>query len=254
MGPPLLVAILAATTCLALDHTLWQGKAGPFYSRVVVWDAAELTEPNLRLFYQQLSRELRENRAWTVDVFIDKNDAERELHGLMATEGDYDWWLNLYNRFGRTLLPMAEIQSYGNNAVLRLRDSAGKCSETVLSGDNFLRANVDNAKFEVLKIYYRSLPPHTEPRPGDETMISVYVRSSPFPTVEQARAFSQLMEERFQQKRVMVIFRADAFFLTDGAFPIMYRFDRAATPPSREEYAHSKTMYCFCDQPGLPCR
>jgi hypothetical protein len=248
------MAMLAATSGVARDRTLWEGRAGPFYSRAVVWDAVELTEPNLRSFYLRSSQEMRGNRAWTLDVFIDRDDAERELHGLMVTDKGYDWWLDLYDKFGRKLLPMAEIQGYADNAVLRLRDSNGACSQTTLSGEDFLRAQVSGIKFEILKIYYRSLPPHTMPSPGDEAMISIYVRSSSYPTVEQAREFSRLMGKRFQEKRVMVIFRTDAFFLTDGAFPIMYRFDPSATPPGRAEYEHSKTMYCFCDQPGITCR
>jgi len=254
MGRLLVIAMLGATACLALDRTLWEGKAGPFYSRVVVWDASEFTDTNLRLFYRRLSRELKGNRAWTVDVFIDRDDAAREVSGKMVTEKGYDWWLDLYNKFGRKLLPMAEISSYSGSAVLRLRDNTGACSEIVLSGHDFLRASVGDVKFEILKVYYGSLPPHTEPREGDEAMVSIYVRSSSFPSAEQAREFSLLMEKRFQQKRITVLFRTDAFFLTDIKFPVMYRFDPAAAPPSREEYQQSKTMYCFCDQPGIPCR
>jgi hypothetical protein len=251
---PLVIMVLTATFCLAVDQALWEGKTGPFYSSAVVWSGAKLTEPNLRLFYMQLSQRLRENRAWTADVFVDQNDGFREYYGLIATEANYKRWADLYTRFGRKLLPMAEIQSSGGDAVLRLRDDAGVCSETVFSGRDFLRANVNKVQFEILKIYYRSLPPHTKATPGDEAMISVYVRASTLPTAEQAREFSVSMQRRFLQRRVMVKFRADAFFLTDGMFPIMYRFDPRATPPSQEEYEKSKTLYCFCDQPGIPCR
>jgi hypothetical protein len=250
----LVIVMLAATPCPALGQTLREGKAGPFYSRAALWHATDLTEANLRSLYQQLSRELREYRAWTVDVFIDRGDAAREVSGMMVTDKGYDWWLDLYNEFGRRLLPMAEIQSSGEDAVLRVRDSAGICSEVVLSGNNFLRARVNNIEFEILKIFYGSLPPHTEPTPGDESMISVYVRSSAFPSAVQARELTRSLQERFQQKRVMVKFRTDAFFLTDGFFPIMYRFDSAANPPTKDEYEKSKTLYCFCDQPGIPCR
>jgi hypothetical protein len=254
MSRTLVIAVLAATSCLALERTLWIWRAGPFCRRIVVWDAADLTEPNLRSYYQRLSRELRRSRAWTVDVFIDRADAAHEVSGKMVTEKDYDWWLGLYNKYGRKLLPMAEFSGYGADGVLRLRDRYGTCSETVLSGENFLRASVDDVNFEVLQIYYRRLPPNTKPRPGDEAMISVYVRASAFPSVEQARGFSRLVQRRFREKQIIVEFRTDAFFIDDLFFPIMYRFDPAATPPSKEEYKHSKTMACICDEPGIPCR
>jgi hypothetical protein len=254
MRIPLLIAMLAASPSPVLGQTLWEGRTGPFCSRSFLWRAAELTEPNLRSLYQRLSRELDGNRAWTADVFVDRDDAAREVSGKMVTEKGYEWWLDLYNKFWRKLLPMAEILSQGKNGVLRLRDGTGICSETLLSGDNFLRANADHVKFEILKIYYRGLPPHTKPSPGDEAVISIYVRASSYPSAEQAREFSRLTQSRFQQRRIRLIFRADAYFLADLEFPVMYRFDPAATPPSREEYEHSKTMYCFCDQPGIPCR
>jgi len=238
----------------ARGSTLWEYQLGPFYSRSVLWNAPDLTEPNLRTFYQQLSQELRNNRSWTVSVFVDRADAGRESAGLMGTEADYDRWLRLYNEFGRNLFPMAEILAYGNNAVLRLRNGAGVCTEVVLSGDNFLRVKSGGMDFEILEIYFHPLPPSTEPSPGDEAMVTIFVRASAFPDESRAREFSLLMQSRFQQKRVTVAFRADAFFLTDGMFPIMYRFDSTATTPGRDAYQKSKTMYCFCDVPGIPCR
>jgi hypothetical protein len=248
------LALLTTALCPAEKLTLFEGKPGPFLSRVVIWDAAEFTEPNLRVFYRELSHELKGTPAWTVDVFLDRSDATRESLGKLATETDYDRWLRLYTEFGHKLLPMAEILSYQNNAVLRLRDSAGTCSEVVLSGENFLRVQESGVDFEILKILYHSLPPHTQPSSGDEAMISIYVRSSSLPDVAQARDFTLLMHKRFRQNRLMVIFRTDAFFITDSIFPIMYRFDSRAVPPSREQYERSRTMHCFYDQPGLPCR
>ena len=155
---------------------------------------------------------------------------------------------------GVTLLPMAEISKLDDNGVLRLRNSSGASSEILLSGDNFLHTQVRNIDFEILETYYHPLPPHVESSPGDEAMISVYVRASSFPSTKQATAFSLLMQERFHQNRIIVGFRTDAYFLTDGAFPILYRFDPQGTPPSHAEYEQSKTMYCFCDQPEIQCR
>jgi len=85
-------------------------------------------------------------------------------------------------------------------------------------------------------------------------MITVYMRSSMFTSVGQAREFTRLMQERFQEKRIIVTLRIDAFFIDDHDFPVVYPFDPPATPPSKEEYEHSKTMYCFSDQPGIQCR
>jgi hypothetical protein len=248
-----LVALVWLASATAQSSTLWEWKLGPFYTRSVLWDAAELTEPNLRTLYGQLSRELKDNRAWTVEVFTDKADAGHESAGKMVAETDYDRWLGLYNEFGRRLLPMAEILAYEKNAVLRLRNSAGACSEVVLSGENFLRVPMGAVEFEILKISYHPLPPSTEPSSGDEAMVSIYVRSPALPNEDQARQFSLLMQKRLQQKRIIVAFRNDAYFLTDGRFPVVYRFDPTARPPSREQYEQSETMYCFCELPGIQC-
>ena len=96
-----LMMILPARSAPPFGRPFWEQKVGPFYSRVVLWDAADLTERNLRPFYRQLSQELRGYRAWTVRVFVDEGDATRELHGKLATEKGYDWWLDLYNSYGR---------------------------------------------------------------------------------------------------------------------------------------------------------
>ena len=74
----------------------------------MIWNAVDLTDPNLRLLYADLSRELKGRRAWVVDVFVDEGDATRELHGKLRTQTDYSWWLKLYNEFGRHVFPMAE--------------------------------------------------------------------------------------------------------------------------------------------------
>ena len=251
----MLFALMPGVPChAAQESTFSQGSSGPFYGRAVVWDAAMLTEQNLRSYYQPLSKELNAYRAWTVYVFVDKGDASRELHGKLRTEETYDWWLELYNKFGHSLLPMAEFLSFEGNTVLRMRDSAGRCSESVLSGNNFLRLEVDGTKFEILEMYFSALPPHTAASPGDEAMIWLYVRSSVFPSQKQGRDFSLVMRERFRQRRIVIAIRTDSYFLTDGRFPIMYRFDQNSAPPSREEYAQSKTMGCFCDRAEVMCR
>jgi len=252
--PWLVISLLAGASCFsAQDSPLFEGHVGPFYSRTVIWDAGRFTEQNLRSYRKQLSQELKDYRAWTIAVFIDKGDATRELYGKLPTEETYDQWLELYNKFGRRLLPMAEFLTYESNTVLRMRDSSGICSETVLSGDNFLKVRVDDIDFEILKTYFTPLPPHTTVTPGDEAMIWLSVRSSSFPNENQARDFSSLMQKRFQQKRVNVTIRTDSYFITDGRFPILYRFDQDGSPPSREQYEHSRTMYCFCERPGIQC-
>jgi|SRR5271157_1195244 len=255
LGRLALVAVLAAGFCGAQDSSLWEWKTGPFYSRGVLWDIKRLAEPNLRSFYQRMSRELEDYRFWTVGVFTDRDDGMREVSGkLKADELGYDWWVGLYNKFGRKVLPAAEVLGYQGNAVLRLRDSSGTCSEIVLAGDNFLRVHLGGLEFEILKTYYAPLPPHVEPSPGDEAMVFTYVRASSFPNTDQAREFSQLVLHRVQEKRVVVLFRTDDFFIDDNRFPIVYRFDPTTPPPSREQYRQSKTMYCFGDRPGILCR
>ncbi len=247
-------ASMPATPAPVAGQTLWERSDGPFYTRLILWKGSDLTEEKLRLLYVELSQELKDYSAWTVEVFLDQEDATRESHGKLKTEGDYDWWLQLYNEFGRNPLPMAEISTYRENGVLRLRDRRGNSKEIVFAGKNFLRARIQGTDFEILKTYYHPLPPQTESSPGDEAMISIYVRSLSSPSIELAGKFSRLMQARFQQKRIMVAFRTDAYFLTDGGFPIVYRFDRPGTPPSREAYGRSRTIYCFCDIPGIQCR
>jgi hypothetical protein len=247
-------ATLLAAPCLGRGLTVWERRDGPFLSRAVLLDRVDFTEPNLRSFYGELAQQMKGNRGWDVEVFVDRGDLTREIYGKMVTEKGYEWWQELYDKFGRTLLPMAEFFGYGDNAVMRVRDSAGICSEVTLRGHDFLRVHGDGTEFEILKIYYHPLPAHLEPTSGDEAMVSVYVRASRFPTLDEAREFSRTMQQRFRQKRVIVDIRTDSYFITDSTFPILYRFDEKPAPPSREQYERSKTRYCFCDSPGILCR
>ncbi len=246
-------AIPAARPCFAGSSIVWEQRDGPFLSRAVLWEGADFTEPNLRSFYAGFAAEMKPNRAWDVKVFLDRSDLTRELYGKFATDGDYDSWKNLYDKFGRSLLPMAEFLGYGDNAVMRLRDGAGVCSEVVLAGRNFLRMRDDGLVFEILESYYHRLPPNIRPSPGDQAMISVFVRASQFPSVGQARAFSKRLRGYFRQKRVIVAIRTDSYFLLDSGFPILYRFDERPAPPSREQYERVRTMYCFCEHAGILC-
>jgi len=246
--------ILPASPASAPGQTLWEQREGPFYSRSVLWREVDLTESNIRSFYRSLSLELKGTRAWTVSIFVDKGDATRELYGKLATDGDYRWWFALYSKFGRNLMPMAQIYALDANCLLRLRNGGGVSTETILSGENFLRVRFGNVDYEILETYFHPLPPNVAPTLGDGAAVSIYVRASSFPSLEQARKFSLLMRERYRQKRIRVEFRTDSYFLTDDAFPVLYRFDAPAPPPSLEEYERSKTRYCFCDDPAILCR
>jgi hypothetical protein len=249
-----LLTALTAMPGLERGSTVWERRDGPFFSRAVLWPPAKFTAPNLRSFYGELAQQMKGYRGWDVEVFVDPGDLTRETHGKMATDEGYEWWQELYDKFGHSLLPMAEFFGHEDNAVMRVRDSAGVCSEVTLAGYDFLQVQADGTTFEILKIYYHPLPPNSKPVPGDEAMISVYVRASRFPSVDQARDLSRTLQQRFRQGRVMLVIRTDSYFITDGAFPILYRFDGKPAPPSLEEYKQSKTMYCFCDRPGILCR
>ncbi|HEY7393178.1 MAG TPA: hypothetical protein VH640_31950, partial [Bryobacteraceae bacterium] len=200
---------------------LWERPNGPSYSRVLLYEPSDLTQPNMRSLYKVLSRELGGKVFWTVSVFTEEGDATREIYGKMTTEVDYDRWLGLYNKYGRNLLPMAQISAYKDNAVLRFRDSKGISTETVLSGNNFLRVHLDNLECEILETYFHDLPPHTKPSQSDEAMVSIYVRTSRYPGTAEARKFSQVMQARIQQKRIIISFRTDSYFLVESGFPII---------------------------------
>jgi len=239
--------------CLAAGSIVWERKDGPFFSRAVLWDPANFTDANLRSFYAGIAAEMQRNRAWDVKVFVDRNDLTRELYGKLVTDKGYEWWKDLHDKFGRGMLPMAELLGYRENTVMRVRDGHGVCSEVVLAGRNFLHLYSGGVAFDILESYYHPLPPDVTQSFGDQAMVSVFVRASRFPTVVQARALSKTLRGYFLQKRVTVAIRTDSYFLTDSAFPILYRFDQAPDPPSRVQYELTKTMYCFGDRPGILC-
>jgi len=149
---------------------------------------------------------------------------------------------------------MAEYYGYGDSAVLRVRDIAGACTETLLAGTNFLHLAADSISYDILQVYYHPLPPIVTASPGDEAMVSVWVRASRLPTERESREVSRVLQTRFQQRRVDVAFRADSYFISDDSFPIVYRFDPQPRPPSKEVFQRSKQVRCFADEPGIRCR
>jgi len=251
--------MLALTVLRVLPYhgrgaTIWERRDGPFFSRAVLWDPVDFSEENLRSFSGELAQEMKGNLAWDVGVFVDRSDLTRELYGKMVTDQGYEWWQKLYIKFGQSLLPMAEFFGYENNIVMRLRDNAGNCSEVTLQGHDFLRVNRDDIEFEILKILYHPLPPNVSSKPGDEAEVTAYVRASQFPSAQQAKEFSRILQKNVRQKRVDVEIRTDTYFIDSSAFPILYRFDQKPAPPSLEEYQRSRTMFCFGENPGIPCR
>jgi hypothetical protein len=207
----------------------------------------------MRTVYERLSKELSDKVAWTADVFVDESDATRESAGKLSVEIDYDWWWALYKRYGRELMPMAEISAYGTDAVLRIRTANNIVSERVLAGENFLHLKLETTNFEILKQLFHSLPPNTPPGPGDEAMVFIYVRASLFPSVDLARRVSSILQARVRQKRTIVLFRTDAYFIDDNFFPIVYRFDQPNSPPSLAQHETTKTMICSSGHPGITC-
>lgn len=89
-----LAALIFSPRCAARSATLWQGTAGPFYNRALLWEPADLTEPNLRSLYRELAAEFKGTRAWAVTIFVNRDDAIREAGGKLRIEDvDYNYWL-----------------------------------------------------------------------------------------------------------------------------------------------------------------
>jgi len=87
------------------DSPFWERADGPFLSRAIVWRPADFNATNLRAFYAQLAPRMKSKRAWLVEIFADRDDGDRELHGKVATEGSYERWLGLYKSMAGTSCP-----------------------------------------------------------------------------------------------------------------------------------------------------
>lgn len=241
----LLAAFCLPGFCQAAPETLWEQHSGPYLTRYMLWAPHDITEANVREYYRNIRSEIGDERAWTVRIFADRDDANRDLYGKLRTEEDYEWWKQLYDRYGRTLAPAAELVGRKGRVSMRIRFATGHCKEVTLEGTSLLHFGDGDYSYELLRVAFRPLPPGQTPVETAGAEITVWIRARRLPNSDRAQLFRARLVDLFGSSRLTVVFRSDAWFLLDGGFPIVYRFDEKPVPPTKEQFQAGPTRYCM---------
>lgn len=149
----------------------------------------------------------------------------------------YNNWRSTWDILSGQQRPQAEIIAINGNAVLRVRDAAGKISTKALAGSNPLIVELgprtytighiavpeSAASFQNIYVYLQ-----TEGALSEEDGLELYKRF--------VRVFSGL--------DVSVFVRNDMWFIRQMTFPFVIPYSADMNPPTLAEYTASKTLEC----------
>lgn len=195
-----------------------------------------------------------------LSIFVDEHDARRTVFGKSTTDVTYAGWRQDYEAYGKEALPMAQTIAIRGDAVLRWRDAGGRIGRKVLAGSDPLLIRLQGHTFEILELAMWKLRPYVFPQPTDPMWVSAAVQTPPT-SLSRLRAFAALLLKRFERSEMSISFRNDTWFLTNEAFPVVYRFGQALNPPTEREYRRAFSGHCYirggrtsCDVRGEPAK
>lgn len=173
--------------------------------------------------------------------------------GIGHTEITYAKWEYYYRNYASEPLPMAEAIAIGDSAVLRFRDENDKVERVVLSGADPLVLDVEGTRFEILHLRFRTVPKVRLGQEVEPLGARFFIRTDGKLTNELGIKATRILADRVRLQNVIADFRNDAWFITDGSFPLVYPFEPWATPPSFEDYYRSVSMLCEIEPERISC-
>lgn len=189
-----------------------------------------------------------------ISAFENRADAAQTLSGKVHTEITYDDWRTQYEAaMRRAPLRMMQLISIGTDVVLRSATGTG-VSRAVLGGSDPTMFEAGGRHYEILEIFFNRLPRSIRPDGRNPVIVSAYIKSDFFPTVEQGKEVSRILQKRLHHPTVVVNIRADTWFIEDPGFPLWFPFANDRTPPSFSEYKARGQMLCNDQDAEVICR
>jgi hypothetical protein len=228
--------------------------SGPLSTVSIIVDPGDMTVSSVREIYSEVYPAPLENGEFRqLSVFVNSDDAFRELRGKGALDYGYPWWRQLYERYGRHPFPKAEVTAFGGSSVLRIRSADGTVKRVVLAGHDFFTIVRGAGTYQILEICASILPLDKRPKPHDWGTLNFYIQTSTIPSKQEAEALTRELIHISGETRISTMFQADTFFADSGQFPIIYRFGPAAPPPPEREFGIPKSSGCTSDESGVYC-
>ena len=235
-------------------ETFERWSSGPLSTVSIVVNPGDMTVPSVREIYSDLYPGPLENGNFRqLSVFVNSDDAFRELRGKGGVDYGYSWWRQLYERYGRHPLPKAEVTAFGGSSVLRIRSADGTVKRVVLSGHDFFTIVRGATTYQILEICASILPLQARPKPHDWGVLNFYIQSSTIPSKHEAEALTRELVHISGEAQISTQFQADTFFADSGRFPIVYRFGPTAPPPPEREFGIPKSSGCTSDETRVYC-
>jgi hypothetical protein len=174
--------------------------------------------------------------------FTDEADCARTESGKGASDVSFESWRVLYEKYGRNPLPAADLTvvrdaSDEDVAIVRYRSGDEVRQEAMtLDGKeapNPLLILKGGAKFEVLALI-----------PDTDGTVSAYVKVSNTTANLEGIGFPIATKLAWMlSSKVEMYLRTDSWFISDSAFPIVFRFEAPSLPPTESEYNASPTLH-----------
>jgi hypothetical protein len=207
------------------------------------FSVAELTRLSLDLM------EKRPARYRDVWFFISESEALTFLNAKVSVDVAYAVWRRAYDALEKLPLPMAQLVSIGDDAVLRVRNPDGTSISRVLSGRDPCELVVNGMPVKLL--HFGAFPTRPD---GKELRIQVFAYTSGVLNTSLGLAVLRDLMQKLPFTPVSVHIRTDPWFISDVAFPVFPAFENAR-PPTEKEYSSSSLLACDTNARGEPgCR
>jgi len=213
------------------------------YHRFELFSPAEpFTFDNVRLRARKDLRRIgnKDLKLIRISYFSDPKDLERTAAGKGVADVTFEYWKHMYDRYGRSSPPMADVIQIGGAAVLRYSSGQEIRIEPIPMGSGN-GPDRDPLMVETHRTRYQLL----ELIPNEDGSVECYAKflSGGLGKLEMDKSHAVLLSLHLAKdvlgiKEVTVHLRKDPWFILDSNFPIAFRFD-PAPPPTKEEFRNS---------------
>lgn len=193
-------------------------------------------------------------RVLKVEAFTDP----KTVSGTFKYTSDvsYEAWLAWYLDYAKAIPSSAELLVINGNAAMRVRDASGAIQTLVLEGSNPYALNAGGIDFYLLHLAASKSAPITSKKWDERTYVStlsLFLVTQGNVNQKVAEAVSEKLRAMTGVEQATVEIRSDAWFIRDEAFPIVSPYVKLGTPPTKEEYEHSRQWSCIANSEGVQC-
>jgi hypothetical protein len=206
---------------------------------------AEFNEPAItRICFERLGR----LRPQLLDVWFFRSDADSQIYrtGTLSAHPTYDTWRRAFERIRVATIPVAEMVSVGDSAVLLFRGPDQQVSRRVLRGADPTEIDLPEGAVHITHLGLMA----TRARSA-EYRVQVFGWTDARLTAQFGAEVFTVLVRQLGSNRIDLSLRADPWFIDDPAYPVWPLVN--VGPPMREEFITSPTLTCGRGQKDVRC-